>query len=132
MFDVAFSHAMWPSCSQDRSCVLMDLSHVVIAVGGAIAGWWCFSPREQPRVEPSACHCVCSVKPESGGGSNDSLFIIGALGLVIVLLGANLFLALKVTVRNLDGGDREYSVSIKGKAGKGVYGAPKGLQLLDR
>ena len=53
-------------------------------------------------------------------------------GLLLALLGANLALVLKVTVKGDDSSIREYTFSVKGKSGKGVYGASKGLQLLDR
>ena len=112
----------------------MDVSHAAVAAIGAVVAWWLSGGREQ-KLEIPACHCVCSVKPEGGSGSSsgDWLLWLLVIGAGVVLIGANLFLVFRVTVKNLEGGDREYSLSVKGKAGsKGVYGAPKGLQLLDR
>ena len=112
----------------------MDSSHGLLALGGLFAGWWFTSkpgPVPEIRSEPSACHCVCSVKPEPCSNSADWQLLLG-LGLLVLVLAANLFLAFKVTIKQSDSGDREYSVSFKGRSGKGVFGASKGLQILDR
>ena len=117
-----------------NSGVSMDSSHGFLALGGLFFGWWFTSkPAPQPEVrsEPSACHCVCSVKPEPCSSGADWQLLLG-LGLLILVLAANLFLAFKVTIKQSDSGDREYSVSFKGRSGKGVFGASKGLQILDR
>ena len=110
----------------------MDVSHVAVAAIVALGAW--LLGGSGGKQEIPACHCVCSVQPDtnSGGGGDWILWLL-VLGGVVGLIGANLFLVFRVTVRNLEGGDRGYSLSVKGKAGrKGVYGAPKGLQLLDR
>lgn len=120
--------------SQEIQGVSMDSSHGLLALGGLFFGWWFTAkPAPQPEVrsEPSACHCVCSVKPEPCSSGADWQLLLG-LGLLILVLAANLFLAFKVTLKQSDSGDREYSVSFKGRSGKGVFGASKGLQILDR
>ena len=109
----------------------MDASHGIVALIGVASGWWFYSSKETPKSDPSACHCICSVKPEVKPDS-DHWWLLGGIVVVVLLLGANLALAFKVTVRHSDSGDREYSFSFKGKQGKGVYGGTRGLQILDR
>ena len=114
-----------------RDLSSMDTSHGLLALSGLGLGWWLFSSKEIPRSDPSICHCTCAVKPESGPANNYWILWVAG-GLVLALLGANLALALKVTVKGDDSSIRECSLSAKGKPGKGVYGASKGLQLVDR
>ena len=51
---------------------------------------------------------------------------------ILILVALNLVLVLRVTVKQNDRGEHEVTLSVKGKAGKGWYGAPRGLQILDQ
>lgn len=109
----------------------MDQSHVAWAVGGAVLSWWVVGQREPVKPELPACHCVCSVKePRESGDSG--YWLLGAVVILAGLLGAHLFLAFRLSVKQVSSSEREYTLSFKGKSGKGIYGASKGLQLLDR
>lgn len=111
----------------------MDISHVVIGLSGGLVAWWLSGSREPPRPEQPACHCVCSVVPEQSNRADGWIlaYLIGGLVLVILVV-VILGVALRIIVKRLDIGDRDYSVSRKGKSGKGVYGGTRGLQILDR
>ena len=110
----------------------MDSTHGLVATSGVVVGWWLFSHKEEVKVDPPTCHCVCNIKPELPvkSESDNSHLWFGIL-ILVILLGLNLVLVLKVTVKSGDSGERDYSFSLKGKQGKGVYGAPRGLQILD-
>ena len=53
-------------------------------------------------------------------------------GVIIVLLFLNLLVVLRITLRQNEKGELGVGVAVKGKAGKGWYGASSGLQILDR
>jgi hypothetical protein len=111
----------------------MDSTHVALALSGLGAGWVLFGQREAAKVDPPACHCVCSIKPESQPGSEGSYLLVTFVAIVIIVFfGTQLFLVFRVSVKQGDSGEKEYTFSVKGKSGKGVYGASRGLQILDR
>ena len=109
----------------------MDATHGAVAAVGVAVSWWFLSSREGPRTEPPACHCVCAVKSDTPTGSDNSFLLI-VIGLVGILLCANLILVFKVSVKQGDGGEKEYTFSFKGKSGKGVYNPTRGFQITDR
>lgn len=67
-----------------------------------------------------------NIKPEVASGSDSSFTILG-VGLLLTL-GIHLFLAFRTPVKRGDRGKIIFSA--KGKRGKVVYGAPRGLQIL--
>lgn len=82
----------------------MDASHGIVALIGVASGWWFYSGKETPKSDPSACHCICTVKPEVKPDS-DHWWLLGGIVVIVLLLGANLALAFKVTVRHSESGD---------------------------
>ena len=106
----------------------MDASHGVLAAAGLLVGLW-FSASPSPSPVAKDCHCHCSCPPDPN--SNTSVSTCGIVALLVILLGTNLALVLRVTIRHSASGDQEWVLSVKGKPGKGVYGAAKGLQITD-
>ena len=111
----------------------MEASHGALAACGLILGWWSFSgPNREIKADPPTCHCVCNIKPEQRDhpeGTNWSTLL--GVWLLVFLLGINLAVAFTITVRKREGGEQEYTNSFKGRQGKGVYGAARGLQIVD-
>ena len=91
---------------------------------GLFGGWWVATPTP-PRAEPR--HCTSS--PDRAGGENQVIWL--AAFLVLAVVGANLVFICRVSLPQSDG-EREFTLSFKGKPGKGVFGASKGLRLTDR
>ena len=106
----------------------MDGSHAALAAGGLVLGWW-FSGPQAVRPEPQICQCHCSSTPERSSG--ESSWAWAVILLCFVLLGANLVFIIRVSLKHTEGGGQELTFSFKGKPGKGVFGAPKGLQILN-
>ena len=104
----------------------METSHVVIAIGGLLVGY-SFQGSPAPTVvdRPCSCHCACSTPVAEG--ARWELYLAFAGLLILVLLGLGYFSW--TALRGLK--EPEFSFSFKGKAGKGVYQARRGLQILD-
>ena len=109
----------------------MDASHGVLAILGLAGGLWLRGNPE--RTDPGVCQCHCACATPEARGVFEGVGVWIVLILVIVLIGTNLALFLRVTVKRGEAGEQEWTFSVKGKsAGKGVFGSPKGLQILDR
>lgn len=109
----------------------MDATHVAFAAGGVFVSWWFLGAREAPKPEVPSCRCVCAIQPEVAPQSSNSLVIL-VVGLFVLLLCANLILVFRVSVKQVEGGEKEYTFSFKGKSGKGVYNPVRGLSISDR
>ena len=106
----------------------MEAQALALAGCGVVVGW--YLSREAPR-DPPPCHCQCGCNvPE--GRQNQSWLWVGGVAIILILLALNLVLVLRITVRQNDRGEHEVTLSVKGKSGKGWYGAPHGLQILDQ
>lgn len=108
----------------------MDCSHVAIAVLGAVLGVWFRGAPPKPDIP--ICHCQCNIPQVERSNNGDPWTWITVLGCFLLLVGANLALAFRVTIRQNLEGEKEFTFSVKGKQGKGIYGATRGLQILDR
>ena len=109
----------------------MDATHGVLSLIGLAVGLWVRSSggRDINEVRPCQCQCVCAAE-DKGQTSN-----LGPWFLFLVIVGllfANLALVFRVTIRRNEAGDREVTVAVKGKPGKGLYGLQKGLQILEQ
>ena len=104
----------------------MDPQLGVGALTGAVLSW--LVVREPSSREPLPCHCQCGCsEPED---SSPHWILLGSV--IVVLLILNLFVVLRITLPQNEKGELEVGVAVKGKAGKGWYGASSGLQILDR
>lgn len=109
----------------------MDATHGVLGLIGLAGGIWLRSVGGREAVETRPCQCQCLCSSEDKGQSTS----LGPWFLLLVIAGllfANLALVFRVTIRKNEAGDREVTVAVKGKPGKGLYGLPKGLQILDQ
>ncbi|CAE7316484.1 unnamed protein product [Symbiodinium necroappetens] len=109
----------------------MDATHGVLSLIGLAVGLWVRNSgsRDTNDIRPGQCQCVCAAE-DKGQTSN-----LGPWFLFLVIVGllfANLALVLRVTIRRKKAGDREVTGAVKGKPGKGLYGLPKGLQILEQ
>ena len=109
----------------------MDASHAALCLSGVVIGWWVSASKPQ-RVEPNVCHCQCAWAAGTEPHSRDSFsfWLVLLCGLLIV--GTNLALVFRVTYQQAEGGSKEITFSVKGKPGKGIFGAQKGVQLLEQ
>lgn len=108
----------------------MEVSHGAVALAGLVIGLWLQGRSSEPEVaRPCSCHCACAV-PDKASGDSHWLWL-GVL-IILLLLGANLALVCRVSFKKHDSGAQEFTFSLKGKPGKGLYGAGKGLQILDQ
>ena len=109
----------------------MDASHGVLAILGLAGGLWLRGTPE--RTDPGVCQCHCACATPEARGTFEGLGVWIAFILVIVLIGSNLALFLRFIAKQGGPGDQDWAFSVKGKsAAKGVFGSPKGLQILDR
>ena len=107
----------------------MDAYHFAGAAGGLLLGIWLKTGNREPDVRPCICHCAVS-SPERSTGEGAWLWLVcfGLVGLLVT----NLALAFRVSFRKDEAGLQEFTFSVKGKSGKGVYGVPKGLQITEQ
>lgn len=108
----------------------MEASHGAVALAGLVIGLWLQGRSSEPEAaRPCSCHCACAL-PDKASGDTHWLWL-GVLT-ILLLLGANLALVCRVSFKKDDSGAQEFTFSLKGKPGKGLYGAGKGLQILDQ
>lgn len=117
--------------AQVSALFIMDVTHAIIALTGALAGLWLNSGGDRNTVldRPCSCHCSCNI-PESTSSSNflEWSILVGVLGLLVWAIGTTISGALAAKIQIPTVG----SPVQKGKSGKGVLGVSRGLQILDR
>ena len=115
----------------------MDAWHASFSIAGVCVGWWLRGlalVKEDPK--PCVCQCSCQVPVSPVENSSNWFSQIGLWVAIAVGLGglaANLAVAFRVTVVNR-GDQKELSLAWtpqqKGGKSRGVFGSPKGLQIL--
>lgn len=124
---------MWPLLSREATLSfflpLMDLSLVVTgAIGFVLA--WCFKSEKTHIQQDRPCNCQCTcANPDHTPATNWEL--IGALAVIFAALVLGLALVVKSVFRTEAVEFPTFAFSTKGKSGKGIFGARKGLQILD-
>ncbi len=89
------------------------------------------SPTPAPVSErPCSCHCACS-SPEIHPSIGISWELILFLGLTFGSLCLAIGLLIRGSVPNSQTVIPDWVAGLKGKSGKGVIGAKRGLQILD-
>ena len=125
---------MWPSPLKSQIFQVaraMDTGHLLTGFAGLVVGWL-VRDLSIPKPENPACHCHCSCShlgSDQQGTSTSWFQLLGGVVLIGAIVASNAALALRVTLRNESSG-QEIAFQVKGRQ-KGVYGAPKGLQLTD-
>ena len=120
-------------CSQEKQhCRFLPLMDLSLAIAGAIGFVlaWCFKS-EKPHIQqdrPCNCQCTCA-NPDPTPATNWEL--IAALSVILAALILGLALVVKSVLKTEVAEFPTFSFSQKGKSGKGIFGARKGLQILD-
>lgn len=101
----------------------MEASHIIIGAVALLAGYLLQPGTPSVIDRPCSCHCACALPTDQGFRWEPIVLALAVVALVIVGL---CYAVLNFNSKGLG----EYSF-YKGKAGKGTFGARKGLQILD-
>ena len=101
----------------------MDSSHVAIAASGLLSGLWFGASHQEPD------HSVAASERGHSEGLWFRLAGIGVLNWFCWRKTLPWHFGSRFVGTRLD--FREFTLSVKGNSGKGVYGAPKGLRITD-
>lgn len=118
------------SCSD--FVIAMDLTHLSLGLVCVVVGYLSRpSPAPAPVSErPCSCHCSCSspeIHPSIGISWELIVFLSITFGSLCLAIG----LLIRGSVSSYPTVVPDWVAGFKGKAGKGVVGAKRGLQILD-